>query len=82
MRSLTASRVEVDGVVISWHDVVHRGDVFDAAVTYEVDGHSWTQRFTAEVLDDETLVAEAAAAGLDFDTWLDPTRMWARFVMR
>jgi SAM-dependent methyltransferase len=78
-RALTSSRNEVDGVVISWHDVVHRGDGFDAAVTYEVDGHAWTQRFSAEVLDDEKLVTEAAAVGLAFDAWLDPPRKWARF---
>jgi SAM-dependent methyltransferase len=79
MRELTSSRVEVDGVAISWHDVVHRGEVFDAAVTYEVDGHSWTQRFSAEILDDDRLVAEAAEAGLTFDVWLDAPRRWARF---
>jgi hypothetical protein len=58
---------------------VHRGEVFDAAVTYEVDGHSWTQRFSAEILDDDRLVAEAAEAGLTFDVWLDAPRRWARF---
>jgi SAM-dependent methyltransferase len=78
-RELTSSRSEVDGVAITWHDVVHRGDVFDAAVTYEVDGLSWTQRFSAEILDDDHLVAEAAEAGLTFDAWLDPARKWARF---
>jgi SAM-dependent methyltransferase len=82
MRELTSSRSEVDGVAITWHDVVHRGEVFDAAVTYEVDGHSWTQRFTAEIIDDAKLVAEAAAAVLEFDAWLDEPRKWARFIAR
>jgi SAM-dependent methyltransferase len=82
MRAVTSSRSEVDGVAIWWHDVVHRGDVFDAAVTYELDGHSWTQRFSAEILDDDRLAAEAAESGLMFDAWLDRARKWARFVAR
>lgn len=62
---------EQDGVTFTWHDVVHRGDGFDAAVTYEVGTHSWTQRSSAAVLEDDQLVAGAAAAGLVFDCWLD-----------
>jgi hypothetical protein len=39
-------------VTIAWHDVRHHGDVLEAAVTYDIGGGTWTQRFTAEVLDD------------------------------
>jgi hypothetical protein len=79
-RSVSADSRTVEGVTISWHDVAHRGDVFDAAVTYEVGGQSWTQSFSAEILDDDRLIAAASRAGLLFDTWLDPIHTWARFV--
>lgn len=48
----------------------------------EVDGDSWTQRFSAAILDDDQLIAEAADAGLVFDAWLDPVGTWARFAVR
>lgn len=78
-RDLDGIRNEQDGVTFTWHDIVVDGEVFSAAVTYEVGGHSWTQRFTAALLDDDTLIAEAAAAGLAFDAWLDEPRKWALF---
>jgi SAM-dependent methyltransferase len=81
-RDLDGIHNEQDGVTFTWHDIVDDGDVFSAAVTYEVEGHSWTQRFSAELLDDDKLVSEAADAGLVFDAWLDEPRKWARFAVR
>ena len=67
-------------VAISWYDVRHDGDILHAAVRYSVDGRSWTQRFTGEILDDARLCAEADAAGLALDAWLGAGREWARFI--
>lgn len=47
------------------------GDLLDAEVRYGVDGASWTQAFTARVLDEPGLRALLAEAGLAFDRWLD-----------
>jgi SAM-dependent methyltransferase len=47
------------------------GDRLVAEVRYGVDALSWTQRFTARVLDEATLRALLTAAGLRFDRWLD-----------
>jgi SAM-dependent methyltransferase len=70
----------VGDVTIAWHDVRRDGDLLHAAVTYTVDDQSWTQRFSAVILDDERLRDEAAAVGLRFDSWLGDRREWARFV--
>jgi SAM-dependent methyltransferase len=70
----------VGDVTISWHDIAHDGDVLHAAITYTVDDHSSTQRFTAMILDDAQLCEEAAAAGLELESWIGEHREWARFV--
>jgi SAM-dependent methyltransferase len=67
-------------VHVRLHDVVHDGDLLHAAVTYAVDGRSWTQRFTAGIVDDDVLADEAAAADLRLDRWLDDRREWAHLV--
>ncbi len=56
--------------------------MLSAAVTYTVDGQSWTQHFTAEILDDSQVREEGEAVGLHFDSWVDEDRTWARFVAR
>jgi hypothetical protein len=71
---------QIGEVTISWHDVRHDGELFHAAVTYTVDGRSWTQRFTGEILDDASLCAEANAAGLALDVWFGADREWARLI--
>jgi SAM-dependent methyltransferase len=70
---------EVGGVRVSWHFVRVDGSRLHASITYEIEQRSWTQEFTAEILDDDRLIAEAEAAGLAFECWIDPLREWARF---
>jgi len=76
-RDLSDESHEVEGVRISLHDVRHDRDLLHAAVTYEIDGQSWTQSFTAEIVDDDRLQAESERAGLTFDSWIDKRREWA-----
>ena len=38
---------------------------------YGVDGLSWTQSFSARILDEAGLIGLLAGAGLAFDWWLD-----------
>ncbi len=47
------------------------GDRLEAVVRYGVDGATWKQPFTARLLDEQALVAVLAAAGLEWDGWLD-----------
>jgi SAM-dependent methyltransferase len=56
-----------------------RGDLLEAEVRYGVDGQSWTQEFTARLLDESELLAMLHAAGLAFGGWLErPGWFWAR----
>jgi SAM-dependent methyltransferase len=79
-RTAVAEEHQVGDVTISWHDVRHDGDMLRAAVTYTVDGRSWTQRFTAEILDDAQLREEGEATGLVLDAWIGDQADWARFI--
>jgi SAM-dependent methyltransferase len=47
------------------------GDRLTATVRYGVDGQVWTQVFSARLLDEASLAALLAGAGLAFDGWLD-----------
>ena len=47
------------------------GDLLVAAVRYGVDGVTWTQSFTARLLDEAALIALLADAGLAWDGWLE-----------
>ena len=69
----------VGDVTISLHDLERDGELLHAAVTYTVDDHSWTQRFTAMIPDDERLGDEAAAVGLRLDSWIGERREWGLF---
>lgn len=66
--SWTAGVPEVEGrtgpVHVLFRPLARRGDLFDAAATYTLEGRSWTQLFTARVLDDAGLDAALQAAGL------------------
>jgi SAM-dependent methyltransferase len=64
-------------VEIAFRVVEHRGTTYDAEVTYRLGARSWTQPFTAAVIDDDLLAAEADAAGLRVDRFLDDARRWA-----
>lgn len=79
-RAAAPEEYQVGDVTISWHDVRHDGDMLRAAVTYTFDGRSWTQRFTAEILDDAQLREEGQATGLVLDAWIGEHGDWARFM--
>jgi SAM-dependent methyltransferase len=68
----TVGDVEID---VEIHQ--RRGTDFDATVTYRLGDAVWAQSFTAAAIDDDQLAADAAAAGLAFDRWLDDRRTWA-----
>ena len=61
---------------ICLHDVVDLDDGFAAAVTYTLEGRSWTQRFDAVVVDDAEVDDLAAAVGLAVTKALDEERAW------
>jgi hypothetical protein len=52
-----------------------RGTVVDAEATYDIDGHAWHQRYSAELLDDPAAAASLQDAGLELDRVLRP-RTW------
>ena len=51
-----------------------------ATAEYQVGERVWTQRFTAERLDDEALAAALAEAGLAVDAYLTGDGSWVRAV--
>ena len=53
-----------------------RGDRFSATIEYRHEDREWTHRFSAAILDDESVEAELAHADLRFDRALDPERTW------
>lgn len=58
--------------------LVRRGRIFTAAMMVELDGKRWRHSFEAEVLDDDTLDAALAAAGLKRVAFLDEARTWVQ----
>jgi SAM-dependent methyltransferase len=75
--STTESTREADGVRFTLADIERDGEVLTATIRYEFDGLSAEQRFSARDLDDERLAELAAAAGLRFDSSINPTRTLA-----
>lgn len=67
-------------VEVRLHDVEAEGHRFSAAVTYAVDGRSWTQRFSASVTGNAELDDLASDAGLRVDRWLDERQSWVLLV--
>ena len=70
---------EAGDVRLQFRLLATRGREFDAAVTYRLDGRTWTQTLTAELLDEEQLDAALADAGLRrrdrlHPKWLAATR--------
>ncbi|WP_166354795.1 class I SAM-dependent methyltransferase [Phytoactinopolyspora limicola] len=51
---------------------------FAATAEYRLGDQVWQQHFSAAHVDDDTMAAAAAAAGLRVAEWLDPARTWAR----
>ena len=72
VRSVEPTSNTTHGVTIELHDLEHDGDLLHAAITYRLDGRSWTQRFSVIALDDDTLSDEAATFGLGVERTLDP----------
>jgi SAM-dependent methyltransferase len=70
------SRRERFGVVFDLHDVERVGEVLHATMTYEFDGASFDQRFTAVDVDDERLAIDAATAGLVIERVIDDDAAW------
>jgi SAM-dependent methyltransferase len=68
----------VGPVFISYRVLERRDHELDAATTFRVGDRSWTQTYTAAVVDDDELAENAVACGLAFDGWLDDDRTWAR----
>lgn len=67
------------GRVVTRFDILGRdGDVFDGRATYRLGERSWTQEFTAELLDPDALRAVLAEAGLTVVDELSPTWTVAR----
>jgi hypothetical protein len=52
------------------------GDHLEATVRYDLDGRTWDQPFTTRLLDDVTLAARLADAGLVLERWLARDRGW------
>jgi SAM-dependent methyltransferase len=61
-------------VRISWFE--RHGERFSASVQYRRADRTWTQTFSAVVLDDETIRAELAHVGLRLERILDPEETW------
>lgn len=56
------------------------GSWFSARATYRLEERTWTQEFSARVLDDETTRETLLGAGLRLERWLDDRRRWLRAV--
>jgi SAM-dependent methyltransferase len=76
VRTAQPSRRELFGVVLDFHDAKHEGDVLHATMTYEVDGATFDQTFTAVDVDDDRLARDAEQSGLVIDRVLDDARTW------
>jgi SAM-dependent methyltransferase len=63
-------------VELALHVLGREGDVISASLDYRLAGRTFTQTFSAEILDDATLDRELAAAGLRRRAWLDPSHTW------
>lgn len=69
---------EADGIRFTLTDLERTAqDVLTATIRYEFDGLSAEQRFSVRDLDDERLARLAAAAGLRFDSSLNPSQTLA-----
>jgi SAM-dependent methyltransferase len=66
----------VGPVGVRMHDVVVAEENFAAAVTYTVGERSWTQRFTAAVVDDDELASLAAETDLTVRGLIDGDDAW------
>lgn len=53
-----------------------RGGHFSASVQYRSGNQTWTERFSAAILDDEMLRTELTQAGLRLERMLDPEGTW------
>jgi SAM-dependent methyltransferase len=69
------------GIIFRLRDLRRPGPgLLAATAEYQVGERVWTQRFTAERLDDEALTAALAEAGLAVDAYLTGDGSWVRAV--
>ena len=66
----------VGPVGVRMHDVVVADESFTAGVTYTVGERSWTQRFTAAIVDDDELASHAAETDLTVRGMIDGDDAW------
>jgi SAM-dependent methyltransferase len=68
-----------DGLTTTLRDIGRPAPgLIEATVVYRLGDREWTQRFTAERVDDDALQAAMAASGLRLTGFLDDGRAWAR----
>ena len=68
--------VERGSVAVRISRFERQEDHFSASIQYRCGDQSWTQHFSAVVLDDDTLRAELALSGLRIERMLDPEGSW------
>ena len=67
----------VGDIGVQLHDIADHDDgSFAAAVTYTAGEQSWTQRFTAAIVDDGELAMLAAESGLQVDGLIGGDDAW------
>lgn len=66
-----------DGIHVRHELVTREGDRFTARAHYTIDTTTWIQHYDATILDDDTLAAMLASAGLALWDWLDDDLRWA-----
>lgn len=67
---------EADGIRCSLRDIRRDGTNFTATIVYEAPDATWTQSFSATILDDDAVAGALRAAGLRFTGWLDERKGW------
>lgn len=72
------TRTRIGRVHVNFEPIALTSASFRGRVTYTLGVRRWTQEFTAAHVTEDTLHAEAEAAGLQLSGWLDEARTWAR----
>ena len=77
-RSPRAGRSVLGEVIIEFEPIDVSDIRFRGRVTYTLGPRSWSQEFTALVVDDADLIEDARRVGLAVTGWLGEDRTWAR----
>ena len=75
-------RRRLGDVVVTVVDANVDGDDVDATVVYELEGETWRQPFTAQMLDEADLRRALDTVGLRFERWLARERGWFTAIPR